>query len=152
MHTSVRGWRHSEGSSGAIGQAWGAFAEPTPRLLWPPALTLEDEGALGHTGHTSKTGPALGAPHTCVWIRFRPRNHRIWPRRSSRSAWSISSTSSFNSSSGISSFCVSRPASFRNLSLLVGMVAMTCKGCTGQGSGLRIFLPVPESLFLPSHM
>lgn len=106
------------------------FTELTPRLLHGhPSLTSECEGALEHTGHTPKTGPALGAPHTCVWIRFRPRNHRIWPRRSSRSAWSISSTSSFNSSSGISSFCVSRPASFRNLSLLVGMVAITCKRC-----------------------
>lgn len=121
----------------------GAFTETRSRLLWPPALALESEGILEHTGHTPKSGPALGAPHTCVWIRFRPRNHRIWPRRSSRSAWSISSTSSFNSSSGISSFCVSRPASFRNLSLLVGMVAMTCKGCTGQRSGLRTLPPLP---------
>ena len=76
-----------------------------------------------------------GAAGTWVWIRFRPRNHRIWPRRSSRSAWSISSTSSLSSSSGISSFWVSLPASLRNLSLLVGMVAMTCGGPSRQPRG-----------------
>lgn len=123
MCVCTRGWRAGEGSSETIRWTW---------LLWPPSLTSEREGAMEHIGHTLKSGPVLGVPRTCVWIRFRPRNHRIWPRRSSRSAWSISSTSSFNSSSGISSFCVSRPASFRNLSLLVGMVAMTCKGCTQQ--------------------
>ncbi|OBS78454.1 hypothetical protein A6R68_19168 [Neotoma lepida] len=26
---------------------------------------------------------------TCVWIRLRPRNQRIWPLRSSRSAWAM---------------------------------------------------------------
>lgn len=86
-------------------------------------------------------GPALGASCTWVWIRFRPRNHRIWPRLSSRSAWSISSTSSLSSSSGISSFCVSLPASLRNLSLLVGMVAMTCRGC----GKVRAMGAVPQS-------
>lgn len=137
----MRGWRDSEGSSEAIRQAWwGSFTEPTLRLLWPPSLTSEYEGHWNTLATPPMIGLALGAPHTCVWIRFRPRNHRIWPRRSSRSAWSISSTSSFNSSSGISSFCVSRPASFRNLSLLVGMVAMTCEGCTQQRSG-QDFLP-----------
>lgn len=67
----------------------------------------------------------LAVPHTWVWIRLRPRNQRIWPRRSSRSAWSISSWSSFSSSSGMSSFCVSCPAPLRNLSLLFGIVAIT---------------------------
>lgn len=97
-------------------------------------------------------GPALGASCTWVWIRFRPRNHRIWPRRSSRSAWSISSTSSLSSSSGISSFCVSLPASLRNLSLLVGMVAMTCRGPSqrqgrGRSPSVSLLPPVPPSLF-----
>lgn len=62
---------------------------------------------------------------TCVWIRLRPRNQRIWPLRSSRSAWSISSSPSASSSSVISSFPGPCPASFRHLSWLVGMVAMT---------------------------
>lgn len=87
----------------------------------------------------ARCDPAPGASCTWVWIRLRPRNHRIWPRRSSLSAWSISSTSSLSSSSGISSFCVSLPASFRNLSLLVGMVAMTCRG-----SSIRVMGAVPQ--------
>lgn len=62
---------------------------------------------------------------TCVWIRLRPRNQRIWPLRSSRSAWSISSSPSASSSSVISSFPGPCPASFRHLSWLVGIVAMT---------------------------
>lgn len=62
---------------------------------------------------------------TWVWIRLRPRNHRICPRRSSRSAWSISSSSSARSSSMISSLPVPWPASFRNFRWLVGTVAMT---------------------------
>lgn len=61
----------------------------------------------------------------CVWIRFRPLNHKTWPRRNSRSAWSISSTSSANSSSGISSFCVPWPASLRNFKRLVGIVEIS---------------------------
>lgn len=60
--------------------------------------------------------------HTWVCILFRPLNHKIWPRRNSLSAWSISSTSSASSSSGISSFCVPWPASLRNFSRLVGIV------------------------------
>lgn len=60
--------------------------------------------------------------HTWVCILFRPLNHKIWPRLSSLSAWSISSTSSANSSSGISSFCVPWPASLRNFNWLVGIV------------------------------
>lgn len=64
---------------------------------------------------------------TCVWILLRPRNQRIWPLRSSRSAWSISSSPSASSSSVISSFPGPCPASFRHLSWLVGMVAMTWK-------------------------
>lgn len=67
----------------------------------------------------------LHQAHTCVWILFRPLNHKIWPRRNSRSAWSISSTSSANSSSGISSFCVPWPASFRNFKRLVGIVEIS---------------------------
>ena len=93
-------------------------------------------------------GPALGASCTWVWIRFRPRNHRIWPRRSSRSAWSISSTSSLSSSSGISSFCVSLPASLRNLSLLVGMVAMTCSG----PNNVRAVGAVPQAASFPPYL
>lgn len=57
---------------------------------------------------------------TWVWIRFRPRNHRIWPRRSSISAWSISSRPS--ASLVISSLVVPCPASFRNFRDWVGIV------------------------------
>lgn len=76
---------------------------------------------------TSKFIPISLVRHTWVWILLSPLNQRICPRRSSRSAWSISSTSSFSSSSGTSVFSVSPPASFKNFSLLVGMVAITWK-------------------------
>lgn len=71
------------------------------------------------------TSPTSLQAHTCVWILFRPLNHKIWPRRNSLSAWSISSTSSANSSSGISSFWVPWPASFRNFKRLVGIVEIS---------------------------
>lgn len=66
---------------------------------------------------------------TWVWMRLRPRNQRIWPRRSSRSAWSISSmsSSSSSSSSGISSFWVPWPAVFKNFKRLVGTEEITWK-------------------------
>lgn len=70
--------------------------------------------------------PPYPLPHrTCVCILLRPLNHRICPRRSSISAWSISSTSSGSSSSGISSLVMPCPASFRNFRWLVGTVQIS---------------------------
>ena len=70
---------------------------------------------------------------TWVWIRLRPRNQRICPRRSSLSAWSISCSSSAMSSSIISSLPSAWPASFRQGRWLVGTVVMSC---WGQGAAL----------------
>lgn len=82
------------------------MARTTGRFITPSSLTIS----------------YLFQDHTWVCILFRPLNHNIWPRRSSLSAWSISSTSSANSSSGISSFWVPWPASLRNFKWLVGIV------------------------------
>lgn len=69
-----------------------------------------------------------GIEHTWVWILFRPLNQSICPRLSSLSAWSISSASSLSSSSGMSSFWVPWPASFRNFNRLVGTEDITWRG------------------------
>lgn len=74
---------------------------------------------------------------TWVWIRLSPLNHRICPRRSSISAWSISSAPS-SSSSGISSLGMPWPASLRNLSLCVGTAVMSWEGNDRRGEGGEI--------------
>lgn len=72
-------------------------------------------------------GQGLGrSASTWVWMRLRPRNQRIWPRRSSLSAQSISSSSSASSSPSSSPGSRPSPASFRQGSRSVGTVAITC--------------------------
>lgn len=69
---------------------------------------------------------------TWVWMRLRPLNQRICPRRSSLSAQSISSSSSAISSPSSSPGSRPSPASFRHGSRSVGTVAITWKPSTLQ--------------------
>lgn len=62
---------------------------------------------------------------TWVWMRFSPLNQRIWPRRSSLSAQSISSSSSASSSPSSSLGSRPSPASFKHGNRSVGTVAIT---------------------------
>lgn len=64
---------------------------------------------------------------TWVWMRLRPLNQRICPRRSSLSAQSISSSSSASSSPSSSPGSRPSPASFRQGRRSVGTVAITWK-------------------------
>lgn len=96
--------------------------QPSPLSRQSPWRERKRKRERGREGRA----PQYPLPHsTCVCILLRPLNHRICPRRSSISAWSISSTSSGSSSSGISSLVMPCPASFRNFRWLVGTVQIS---------------------------
>lgn len=88
---------------------------------------------------------------TCVWMRLRPLNQRICPRRSSLSAQSISSSSSASSSPSSSPGSKS-PASFRQGRRSVGTVAITWNpGMMHCNLNRRKFPIVAIMTFLTAH-
>ncbi len=96
----------------------------------------------------------LQSNSTWVWMRLRPLNQRICPRRSSLSAQSISSSSSASSSPSSSPGSRPSPASFRQGRRSVGTVAITWKPDFLHSNLTRkrlcVFLLSGHEFFLPS--